>query len=277
MEMEKCPVVVRSVWTGNAEYEFSLIRSVVGEFPFASMDTEFPGVIYVADGYHPSQLTPEERYTLIKANVDELQLLQVGITLTDAEGRLPDLGTDGAKRYVWEINIGGFDLRYHPHNPESIELLRCQGIDFELLRCCGINSAYLGQLLMRSGLLCNTSVKWVTFHSAYDFAYLIKILIGGNRGHLPDDMGEFMNHLDFFFGTENVYDMKHMMRHCDGLYGGLEKMASLLDVRRAAGLSHQAGSDALLTAQVFRKLREMYFADGGVDAHAGVIFGLQAN
>jgi len=39
------PIIVREVWAHNLEYEFHLIREVLGEYSLVSIDTEFPGVI----------------------------------------------------------------------------------------------------------------------------------------------------------------------------------------------------------------------------------------
>ncbi|KAA8547036.1 hypothetical protein F0562_003465 [Nyssa sinensis] len=120
----------------------------------------------------------------------------------------------------------------------------------------GIRSGDFARLLLVSRLVCKLpSVTWVTFHGAYDFGFLIKILV---RKMLPGDLWLFMRLVKYYFGTE-FYDVKYMIRHCDGLYGGLERASKSLNVDRVAGKSHQAGSDSLLTMQTFMKLKDGYF------------------
>lgn len=52
--------------------------------------------------------------------------------------------------------------------------------------------------------------------------------------------------------------MKYLMKHTDSLHGGLSKLAEQLDVARI-GPQHQAGSDSLLTAATFFKLKQVHF------------------
>lgn len=69
-----------------------------------------------------------------------------------------------------------------------------------------------------------------------------------------------------------VYDIKHLMKFCNSLHGGLNKLAELLEVEMI-GVCHQAGSDSLLTACTFRKLRNTFF-NGSIQKYAGVLYGL---
>ncbi|CAA0841326.1 Probable CCR4-associated factor 1 homolog 11 [Striga hermonthica] len=269
------PIKIREVWSDNLESEIDLLSDLVDRFPFISMDTEFPGVIFKHQdlaGRRSGKPSPLDHYRILKSNVDVLKLIQLGLTLSDAEGNLPDLGPDGG-RCIWQFNFSDFDAALDPHAPDSIELLRSQGVDLERNRSSGVDSARFAELMMGSGLVCNDAVSWVTFHSAYDFGYLVKIL---TRRQLPDGLGGFLEVLKAFFG-EKVYDVKHLMRYCDSLYGGLDRVAQALDVGRAVGKCHQAGSDSLLTWHAFQKMRDLYFVMQEHEKYAGVLYGLEVN
>jgi CCR4-NOT transcription complex subunit 7/8 len=120
---------------------------------------------------------------------------------------------------------------------------------------------------MTSGIVLNDDVHWVTFHSGYDFGYLLKMLTGKK---LPDTQVDFFKLIKIYFPV--LYDIKHLMKFCNGLHGGLNKLAEQLGVKRI-GISHQAGSDSLLTSSTFMKLKEIFFS-GSPERYAGVLYGL---
>ena len=154
-------------------------------------------------------------------------------------------------------------------SPDSYDLLVKSGIDFNRHLAEGINPNDFAELLITSGLVLNDDIKWLSFHSGYDFGYLVKLLSCVN---LPASEEEFFELLSLWF--PNVYDIKVMMRACKGLKGGLQDVADDLGVMRI-GPSHQAGSDSLLTAVTFFKMREIYFNDRVDDIeYNGKLFGL---
>ncbi|KAJ0972980.1 hypothetical protein J5N97_020939 [Dioscorea zingiberensis] len=262
-------VIIRHVWAHNVEEELALIASAMRHYPIISIDTEFPGVIFHSDK-HYSALTVSERYSVMKLNVDALNLIQLGFTLSDPSGNLPDLGSGGLLLFAWEFNFNDFNFNSDLHSQDSINLLQSSGIDFERNRLEGIDSHWFACLLVNYGIVgARYNVNWVTFHGAYDFAYLVKILTGGSS--LPESMETFFELVRVFFG-DDWWDVKHIMKYCDTLYGGLE---TALKMQRLAGKRHQAGSDSLLTCQTFLKMMETFFPKESGKKHAGVLFGLE--
>ncbi|XLT50174.1 hypothetical protein HN873_042778, partial [Arachis hypogaea] len=266
-------VVIRQVWAANADSEFQIISSLIDKYRFVSIDTEFPGVVIRPRNKNYRSLVPEETYQVMKANVDALKIIQLGLTLSDEHGNLPDLGTNNRTHYIWQFNFRDFNLMRDIHAKDSVALLRSQGINFARNAVAGVSSVHFAKLAAASGLLFNKALTWVTFHGAYDIGYLVKILMWRV---LPTRLEEFLELVKELLGG-NTYDVKHVMRFCDGLYGGLEKVADTLHVDRVAGKCHQAGSDSLLTCHTFHKIRETYFLanDDGFREYVNVFFGLE--
>lgn len=256
-------VNIREVWNYNLDKEFALIRDIVDDYPYVAMDTEFPGIVLRVIGNLKSR--SDYNYYTLKVNADLLKLIQLGLSFSDEKGNMPTCGTD--KYCVWQFNFREFNPNEDVYYNESIQLLAQSGIDFKKNNEMGVSAFRFTELLMSSGIVLNDNVHWVTFHSAYDFGYLIKLLTWQN---LPDTQAGFFTLIKMYF--PNLYDIKHLMRFCDGLHGGLNKVAAILGVKRI-GVSHQAGSDSLLTCCTFMKLKEIFF-NGSPEKHAGVLFGL---
>lgn len=254
---------IREVWVDNLDEEFALIREIVDEFPFIAMDTEFPGVVIRPVGNFKN--SNDYHYQTLKDNVDILKLIQLGLTFSDENGNLPKCGTD--KYCIWQFNFREFNPNEDVFANDSIELLRQSGIDFKMNNERGIDAKRFAELLMSSGIVLNDSVYWVTFHSGYDFGYLLKLLTCQD---LPDTQAGFFTLINVYFPV--IFDIKHLMKFCNSLHGGLNKLAELLEVERV-GICHQAGSDSLLTACTFRKLKENFFS-GSLEKYAGVLYGL---
>lgn len=242
-------VEIREVWNDNLEEEFALIREIVDDYPYIAMDTEFPGVVLRPLAQFKN--INDYNYHTLKDNVDMLKLIQLGFTFSDENGNLPTFGTE--KHCIWQFNFREFNVNEDIFANDSIEMLKQCGIDFKKNTENGIDANRFGELLMSSGIVLNGNVCWVTFHSGYDFGYLLKLL---TRKELPESQMGFFNLIRIYFPM--IYDIKHLMRFCNHLHGGLNKLAEILEVERI-GVCHQAGSDSLLTSHAFKKLKESYF------------------
>ncbi|KAL3631785.1 CCR4-NOT regulatory complex component [Castilleja foliolosa] len=254
---------IREVWAHNLEDELDLICEIVDEYPYIAMDTEFPGIVLRPVGNFKT--TSDYHYQTLKENVNVLKLIQLGLTFSDENGNLPTCGTD--KFCIWQFNFCEFNPNEDVFATDSIELLSQSGIDLMKNVENGIDTRRFGELLMSSGIVLNDNVCWVTFHSGYDFGYLIKLL---SCQDLPEGQAEFFDLINVYFPV--VYDIKHLMKFCNSLHGGLNKLAELLEVERV-GVCHQAGSDSLLTCCTFMKLKGSFFS-GSLEKYAGVLYGL---
>ena len=183
---------IKDVWDGNLEEEINAIIELLDDYPYLAMDTEFPGFCI----NNPDTTQKDSAYRFIKANVDALKCIQIGITLTDKEGNCPSPVS------TWQFNLK-FDLKNDRFSSSSIDLLKNAGINFNNLFEFGIEPIRLAELFTSSGLLFNEDIYWVTFHGAFDFAYLIKLLSNQN---LQSSLDSFNITLKLFF--PNSLDLK---------------------------------------------------------------------
>lgn len=57
--------------------------------------------------------------------------------------------------------------------------------------------------MLFTGIVLMDNITWLSFHSSYDFAYLLKLLTNKN---LPQSENEFFSNLKLFF--PKIYDVK---------------------------------------------------------------------
>ena len=119
---------ITNVWNHNLREQLTLISELAANYPIISIvslhtilttnsnlqDTEFPGVIA-----YPSCNLKDFNYSLLKINVDRLKIIQLGLSLSDQQGRHP------AGYLGWQFNFH-FDLEYIRHTgPTAIPPILC--------------------------------------------------------------------------------------------------------------------------------------------------------
>ena len=293
---------IREVWRHNMEQEMTVLRQLILRYPFVSMDAEFPGIVARPIGNF-SGSKAEYHYQTLRCNVDILRPIQVGITLWTEDGELPPQQPDaemvsrmdGKSSYAnnlmnlpctWVFNFR-FSLEEDMYAESSIQLLRDSGVDFQRHLEYGIELEQFGSALTTSGLVFSEDVNWLSFHSGYDFGYLIKLLTDDS---LPEDQTDFFEKVSVFF--PKLWDIKFLLRHAQrmrsqsrlsqdaahiidalGSKSGLNDLAEELGCQRI-GVPHTGGSDAWLTGSVFWAMRNKIF-NGNMDVQlSDQIYGL---
>ena len=264
-----------------------------------NQDTEFPGIVARPMGAFTT--TADYHYQVLRCNVDLLKVIQLGITLFDENGNVPDPDFQLSKSnssyqnpamscpHTWQFNFE-FDLQDDMAAEESIEMLQKAGLDFAAHAERGINARDFGAVLISSGLVGFDEVRWMSFHSAYDFGYLVKLLW---PKPLPEEENEFRELLKKFFPS--IYDIKFMVKSATrsetvnkkplsaqaaallkslGIKSGLQDLGEELGVKRV-GTAHTAGSDSFLTGRVFWEVKKQIFG-GEIDEtlYLGNVWGL---
>lgn len=283
---------IREVWTTNLKQEMAVLRQLVDEqgYTYIAMDTEFPGIVARPVGAFTSKA--DYHYQTLRCNVDLLKMIQLGITIFKPDGSLP---TDPRNRdslvCTWQFNFA-FSLESDMYAAASTTMLRSAGLDFDRHAKQGIDPFRFAALLISSGLALSSDVKWISFHSGYDFGYLMKCML---NTELPPAEATFHNLLDKFFPS--LFDIKYIVKHVSTRNSinnsntelspeasriiqvitqksGLQDLANELGIQRI-GVQHQAGSDSLLTGQVYFKMREKIF-NGTIDEnkYKGQVWGL---
>ncbi|XBI73313.1 hypothetical protein VPH35_067090 [Triticum aestivum] len=256
-------VPVRSVWASNFKHESANLCHVARRAQYVAVDVHYPGAVH-----HPSQdhnaLTVEERYALVKANVDGLKPLQVGIALYDS---------DGGYLAAWEFNLRDFRPHADPHDENSLAYLAGRGLNVGALRDHGVSADMLSKKLFESGLVGarrGRSRSWITYAGAYHVAYLLKIVTGGAA--LPRDVAGFNAAVRRYLGDQ-VYDVARMAADCPAMPRALEHIVTHLGLHPPLGSPHLAAAAGVHALQVFMRLKYVELG-GDVRKYRGLLKGL---
>ncbi|XP_044346309.1 probable CCR4-associated factor 1 homolog 9 [Triticum aestivum] len=182
-----------------------------------------------------------QRYALLKANVEGLKPLQVGIAVCDHQGQ----------QVAWEFNLRDFCRLADPHGQKALDYLVDRGVDLDML----------GALLMGSGLVGvghGRPLSWITYTGAYYVAYLLKIVMGG---------------MQYYLGQQ-VYDVATMAAGCPGMPVGLDRIAASLRIHPPWGSPRLAGAAGVRVLLAFRIWKHGEFG-GNVERFRGLLQGLQ--
>jgi CCR4-NOT transcription complex subunit 7/8 len=225
------------VWRYNFDQEFDALLAAVsragGPDAILAMDMEFPGFLLK----HPRNAPCAADYDALRTNIDRLWPIQLGIAVA---------GADGIHHGVWTFNLH-FDASVDAHTTESLTFLRSAGIDFQRHRIAGISALELGRQLASSALVGphGHAPCWLTFSGSYDWGYLLKLLTMGRA--LPGLASAFDDMLSMYCPRRQ--ELRDFLPS-----GSLEALGHSHGVRRW-GCPHTAGSDALLTVELFMLIR----------------------
>jgi CCR4-NOT transcription complex subunit 7/8 len=261
---------VRSVWAENFKAESQLLHQVAPRATHVALNIQYPGCVFVhSDAVSHHDLSAQERYDVIRANVVLLKPLQVGIAVR----------TDDGRRYAWEFNLAGFDIadEEDSRDPKSIAYLAGRGVDFDRLSKAGIEGYRLRWLLRDSGLL-RARPSWATFAGAYHVAYFVTIMYGVK---LPPGVDAFMEMARQLLGS-SLYDVKRLAREHDGsCVGALSNVVKKLAVvvvppgdEGVSTKSNPAGTGSMLALLAFETLKEKFGAN--MEKYRHQLCGLQA-
>lgn len=231
------PEIVHEVWAWNLDKEFGELVAAASDGSIVAIDMEFPGFLR----QQPRSDVPgaqAARYQALRENVDHLRPIQLGVAVA---------GQDGVLRGVWSFNLQ-FNLNVDLHTEKSVAFLRAAGIDFQRLASEGIEATALGLRLAGSRLVDRrhgrTLPRWVTFSGTYDFGYLVKLLTANKP--LPYSSNAYDAQLEVF--CPNRHELRAEFPH-----GSLETLSRRHGLQRR-GVAHTAGSDALLTLDLFLRV-----------------------
>lgn len=255
---------IRYVWKDNLESEFRLLRELVETYNYVTVLLEFAGVTGRPIGQF--LLALDFHYQTVRVNADLMLLVQLGITLSDANGNRP-----GGALVLWQFNFH-YDLDDEMFASDAMDTLLKTGLNPMKHAADGVDPVLFALMLIESGMVLLSNVHWVLFHAGMDLGFLVLML---TNNMLPEDAEGWGEWCRLYF--PNVYDLKYMYSVREGQpgEGGKLSVEALADELGIPRLNHmyQVGNQCHLAALCFTEM-------GGARADArsgkGVIYGITA-
>ncbi|URD82911.1 CCR4-associated factor [Musa troglodytarum] len=269
-------LVVRRVWAWNLEYEFSIIASLVDRFSYVAFDTEFPGLLYSTGRPHrlprPACGTPSSRPTSTRwSSSNSASPSSTPSATSPTSAPAAGSGTCGSST-SGNSTSDATPTRRTPSTCSAPVASTSTGFPASALTPA---TSPPSSVVPASSPIAVSAARSPLDGSPFTAVTTSPIssrcwerhASARHPGRVPRP-GELARR---DCGS-------HMMFGCEGLSGGLESVASTLGVPRQAGKSHQAGSDSLVTYQVYLKMKRRFFndRDATVARHRGIIYGLHA-
>ncbi|KAJ0113784.1 hypothetical protein Patl1_02639 [Pistacia atlantica] len=171
----------------------------------------------------PTHPTPISSYDDLKYNLDNSNIIQFGITLSNQEGIVG--GT-------WEFNFSDFDLEKDSYAKPSIRLVKKHGLDFDKIKKDGIPmNIFVSRFFEVDPSMTTISSNVLLF--------------------MDEKAAEYFR---------RVFDIEVVVKHSEGLQDGelgLSKLAHVFKIKWI-GESHNANLDSLLIATAYARMMECY-------------------
>ena len=141
------------VWDQNLKSALKALEQVSRNYPLVAIDTEFPGDPLGSDPKWMIEGRSQEAYDVLKRNVDVSNLVTLGITFSEPNGRRAGLRT-----FVFNMR---FNLDVEVHAESGVDFLKRNGMDFKQLKERGCDHKEVIRGIKH--LFADKSRQWITF------------------------------------------------------------------------------------------------------------------
>eukprot|EP01091_Cochliopodium_minus_P016944 TRINITY_DN6503_c0_g1_i1.p1 TRINITY_DN6503_c0_g1~~TRINITY_DN6503_c0_g1_i1.p1 ORF type:complete len:256 (-),score=54.06 TRINITY_DN6503_c0_g1_i1:45-812(-) len=241
--------MIKDVWAHNLETEMEVIRNNIDEYTYVSMNVISPGVVARPVGTFVHDKPHIYQYQYLRCNVDILEIIQLGLTLTDKEGN-PKPGVS-----IWQFNFK-FNILEDMYSEDDDKLTKT-GLEFKKHEQYGIDPKEFGELLISSGMVLNEEITWIAYESGYEFAYLLKLMTGLA---VPKTAEEYYKILQLYF--PKIFDLKFILNSTNYITTNIKDVQDLADHLQIKRLgANQSGSNSFLGSSVYFTMKTKFFND----------------